>query len=92
MTALAVNREDTRWSVTFANPPANLVDPETALELQALVDELEHDPDITVVVFGGGHPDHLFGRPQHEQHGAHECDLRRRRRAATRLIYRGGFA
>ena len=47
MTALAVNREETRWSVTFADPRANVVDPEMTLELQALVDELEHDPDVT---------------------------------------------
>jgi NADPH:quinone reductase-like Zn-dependent oxidoreductase len=26
MSALAVNREQTRWSVTFASPPANVVD------------------------------------------------------------------
>ena len=92
MTALAVNREETRWSVTFANPPANVVDPETTLELQALVDELEHDPEVTVVVFGSAYPDHFLGRPHHEQRGAHGRDLRRRRRAATRLINRGGFA
>ena len=34
MTALAVNREETRWSVTFANPRANVVDPEMTLELE----------------------------------------------------------
>ena len=31
MTALAVNRGETRWSVTFADPPANVVDPEMIL-------------------------------------------------------------
>ena len=91
MTALAVNREETRWSVTFANPRANVVDPEMTLELEALVDELEHDPDV-VVVFGSAYPDHFLGRPDHEQHGGHGRDPRRRRRAATRLINRGGFA
>jgi enoyl-CoA hydratase/carnithine racemase len=50
MTALAVNRGECRWSVTFANPPANVVDPEMILELQVLVDELEHDPHATAVV------------------------------------------
>jgi enoyl-CoA hydratase/carnithine racemase len=61
MSALAVNREGARWSVTFANPPANVVDPEMILELQALVDELEHDPDVTVVVFASAYPDHFLG-------------------------------
>jgi enoyl-CoA hydratase/carnithine racemase len=61
MTALAVTRGETRWSVTFANPPANVVDPEMILELQALVDELEHDPHATVVVFGSAYPEHFLG-------------------------------
>jgi enoyl-CoA hydratase/carnithine racemase len=60
MTASAVNRGATRWSVTFANPPANVVDPEMILELQALVDELEHDPDVMVVVFGSAYPDEFL--------------------------------
>ena len=51
MPALTVTRSATRWNVTFANPPGNLVDPEMILELQSLVDELERDPDVTVVVF-----------------------------------------
>ena len=92
MTALAVNCGETRWSVTFADPPANVVDPETILGLQALVDELERDPEVTVVVFGSAYPDHFLGRPDHEQRGGHRRDLRRRRRAATPLINRGGFA
>jgi enoyl-CoA hydratase/carnithine racemase len=61
MTALAVTRAGTRWNVTFANPPANLVDPEMILELQALVDQLERAPDVTVVVFSSADPDHFLG-------------------------------
>jgi len=61
MPALAVTRAETRWTVTFANPPANLVDPEMILELQGLVDKLEHDPDVTVVVFGSAKVDHFLG-------------------------------
>jgi enoyl-CoA hydratase/carnithine racemase len=61
MPALAVNRTETRWNVTFANPPVNLVDPEMILELQALVDDLEHDPDVTVVVFASANADHFLG-------------------------------
>ena len=49
------------WHVTFDNPPANRVDPEMILELQALVDQLEHDPDVKVVVFGSANPDHFLG-------------------------------
>jgi enoyl-CoA hydratase/carnithine racemase len=61
MTALAVNRGECRWSVTFANPPANVVDPEMILELQALVDELERHPHATVVVFDSAYPEHFLG-------------------------------
>jgi enoyl-CoA hydratase/carnithine racemase len=61
MTALAVDRGESRWSVTFANPPANVVDPEMILELQALVDEVEHDRDVTVVVFSSAYPNHFLG-------------------------------
>jgi enoyl-CoA hydratase/carnithine racemase len=61
MPALTVDRSPTRWNVTFANPPANRVDPEMILELQALVDELERDPDVTVVVFASDDPDHFLG-------------------------------
>ena len=49
------------WQVIFDNPPANRVDPEMILELQALVDQLEHDPDVTVVVFGSANPDQFLG-------------------------------
>jgi enoyl-CoA hydratase/carnithine racemase len=49
MPAVTVTRAQPElWSVTFGNPPANLADPEMILELQALVDQLEHDPAVTV--------------------------------------------
>jgi enoyl-CoA hydratase/carnithine racemase len=61
MPALEVTRTRTRWDVAFANPPVNLVDPAMILELQALVDELEHDADVTVVVFGSADAAHYLG-------------------------------
>jgi enoyl-CoA hydratase/carnithine racemase len=61
MAAVAVDRGASRWSVTFANPPANLVDPEMILELQAIVDEVEHQREVTVVVFSSAYPDHFLG-------------------------------
>jgi enoyl-CoA hydratase/carnithine racemase len=59
--AVSVTRAKTKWEVTLANPPRNLVDPEMILELQALVDELEDDPDVTVVVFASANRDHFLG-------------------------------
>jgi len=61
MPALTVTRSATRWNVTFANPPENRVDPEMILELQALVDELDHDTEVTVVVFASDDADHFLG-------------------------------
>jgi enoyl-CoA hydratase/carnithine racemase len=61
MPALAVTRSRTQWTATFANPPINRVDPELILELQALVDELEQNPDVTVVVFDSDDEDHFLG-------------------------------
>jgi hypothetical protein len=60
MPALAVTRTETRWHVTFADPPINLVDPEMIIEHQTLVDQLEHDPDVTVV-FDSADADHFLG-------------------------------
>src|SRR5579859_2708048 len=42
--------------ITFANPPANLVIPESIVALHKIVDELENDPDIQVVVFSSELP------------------------------------
>src|SRR5260221_11346559 len=47
---------------TFSNPPINLVNPETILELQELVGLIESDKDLRVVVFDSAHPDFFFGR------------------------------
>ena len=61
MPALIVTRSPTRWDVTLTNPPENRVDPEMILELQALVDELDHDTGVTVVVFASDDADHFLG-------------------------------
>jgi enoyl-CoA hydratase/carnithine racemase len=43
--------------ITFANPPANLVIPETIIKLHEVVAGLEADPDIQVVIFTSELPD-----------------------------------
>lgn len=50
------------WCITFNNPPLNLVNPETILELQEIVGLLESDPDLRVVVFDSEHPDFFMAR------------------------------
>jgi enoyl-CoA hydratase/carnithine racemase len=46
--------------ITFANPPVNLVVPETVWRLHEIVRELDNDPDIQVVVFSSEIPDFFF--------------------------------
>jgi enoyl-CoA hydratase/carnithine racemase len=43
--------------ITFENPPANLVVPETIVRLHDIVTGFEKDPDIQVVVFKSDSPD-----------------------------------
>ena len=45
------------WRLTFENPPINMLDPQTMLELQDLVGQFETDPGLKVVVFGSADPD-----------------------------------
>jgi enoyl-CoA hydratase/carnithine racemase len=45
------------WRVTFSNPPINLEDPETILEVQELVGQIEADDALKVVVVDSAHPD-----------------------------------
>ena len=53
---------DAYWRVTFDNPPINLLNPETILELQAIMGLVENAPHLRVVVFDSAHPDFFFGR------------------------------
>ncbi|MHA7776065.1 enoyl-CoA hydratase/isomerase family protein [Roseibium sp. M-1] len=41
----------------FNNPPINLIDPDTIVELSALIEQLEADPAIKVIVFESADPD-----------------------------------
>jgi enoyl-CoA hydratase/carnithine racemase len=45
------------WRVTFSNPPINLCDPDTLLELQQLVGLIESDDTLRVVVLDSADPD-----------------------------------
>ena len=45
------------WRVTFSNPPINLQDPDTILELQELIGLIETEEELKVVVLDSAHPD-----------------------------------
>jgi enoyl-CoA hydratase/carnithine racemase len=58
MTQLKIDRQNpSLWIAAFDNPPINLIDPDTIIELQALLAELEADIDVKVVVFRSIDPD-----------------------------------
>src|SRR6202049_147960 len=44
------------WQISFSNPPINLQDPDTILELQELVGTFETDDALRVVVFESADP------------------------------------
>ncbi len=50
------------WRITFDNPPLNLVNPETILELQAIVGRVEADAELRVVVFDSANADFFMAR------------------------------
>lgn len=50
------------WRVMFSNPPMNLIDPESILEFQQLVGDIESDENLRVVVFESADTDYFFSR------------------------------
>ncbi|MFI6122635.1 enoyl-CoA hydratase/isomerase family protein [Streptomyces sp. NPDC051064] len=46
--------------ITFANPPVNLVIPESVVTLHRIVTELGEDPDVQVVIFDSEVPDYFI--------------------------------
>ena len=53
---------DSYWRITFNNPPINLVNPETILEFQKIINMIEMDKVLQVVVFDSTNPDYFFAR------------------------------
>ncbi|KIH83433.1 enoyl-CoA hydratase/isomerase family protein [Pseudomonas batumici] len=45
------------WRLTFENPPINMIDPQSMLELQELLSQFETDPELKVVVFDSADPE-----------------------------------
>ena len=45
------------WTITFSNPPINMLLPTTIVELGALMTDLEADRSVKVVVFQSANPD-----------------------------------
>ncbi|MCU7730094.1 enoyl-CoA hydratase/isomerase family protein [Actinoplanes sp. KI2] len=48
------------WRVTFDNGPVNLLDPDTVDQLADLIEAIEHDADLTVVVFRSDKPGYFM--------------------------------
>ncbi len=50
------------WRVVFSNPPINLLNSKTVLELGEIVRRIEEAQDLRVVVFTSGHPEFYMAR------------------------------
>jgi enoyl-CoA hydratase/carnithine racemase len=50
------------WRVLFSNPPINLLNSTTVVELGQIVGRVEEAPDLRVVVFASAHPDFYMAR------------------------------
>jgi enoyl-CoA hydratase/carnithine racemase len=51
--------------VTFDNPPINLIDPVMAVELDALLTEIEQDDRLAVVVFDSADREYFLAHFRH---------------------------
>jgi enoyl-CoA hydratase/carnithine racemase len=50
------------WRVVFSNPPINMLNSTTVLELAEIVARIERTDDLRVVVFASEHPDFFMAR------------------------------
>jgi len=50
------------WRVVFSNPPINMLNSTTVLELAEIVRRIEDAQDLRVVVFASSHPDFFMAR------------------------------
>jgi enoyl-CoA hydratase/carnithine racemase len=50
------------WRVVFSNPPINMLNSTTVLELAEIVGRIEEAQDLRVVVFASEHPDFFMAR------------------------------
>ena len=64
------------WRITFTNPPLNLVNPETILELQEIVGRIESAEELGVAVFDSEHPDFFMARYDLCPRGGDACPAR----------------
>ena len=50
------------WRVVYSNPPINLLNATTVVELLDLVSRIELEPELRVVVFASANPDFWMAR------------------------------
>ncbi|MFK3979231.1 enoyl-CoA hydratase/isomerase family protein [Micromonospora sp. NPDC050397] len=61
MTQLNITKESPSfWRVSFDNPPVNVFGGQMIIEMRALLDAAEKDPDLTVIVFESANPDYFI--------------------------------
>lgn len=49
-----------QWRVSFDNAPVNLIGSQGVLELRAIIEAAQNDPDLTVILFESANPDYFM--------------------------------
>ncbi|MFF2525471.1 enoyl-CoA hydratase/isomerase family protein [Streptomyces liangshanensis] len=61
MTQLTLTRSSASlWRVSIENPPVNLVGSQFIIELRAILEAAENDPDLAVILFESADPDYFL--------------------------------
>lgn len=63
------------WRASFDNPPINLIDSQTVIELRALVEAAEADPDVAVVLFESANADFFLAHWDLADDGSRQASL-----------------
>lgn len=63
------------WRVSFDNGPVNLIGSQMVVELRALVEAAEADPEVTVILFESANPDYFLAHWDLADDGALQASL-----------------
>ncbi|GHD42384.1 enoyl-CoA hydratase/isomerase family protein [Streptomyces galbus] len=63
------------WRVRFDNQPINLIDSQTVVELRAIVEAAEADPEVAVILFESANPDYFLAHWDLADDGALQASL-----------------
>lgn len=76
MSQIAVTKQSpSLWRASFDNPPINLIDSQTVIELRALIEAAEVDSDVAVILFESANPDFFLAHWDLADDGSRQATL-----------------